>query len=523
MPGPDVELIRSDDGAWDDRLAAVADDIYHSAGYHRFTEASEGGEAFLAVISESRGARGVLWPYLLRPVGDIPDLGDAEGSDVDSVYGYPGPLAWGCEPGDAFMRKAADALVDAWREQGAVTAFTRFHPLLENVRWGADLPALGPGGSEPVLELGETVAIDLRQEDAAAVAAYSKTLRQEIASARRAGMASRLDEDWSALGIFAALYRATMIRTRAAATYFFSVDDFRALKEALGNELHLFVTEFDGKTAATGLFTEHRGIVQAHLVGTDDDFREWSPLKVLLDDVRRWAAQRNNDVLHLGGGRGGRDDSLLAFKRRFSPQSHRFSVGRWVLDTEAYARLTSTWRKTRDARSAGADASYFPAYRSPLDGDEVEFRLVTPQDRDRLADVFADIDNAFFRPHPFTADEARKLASYSGRDVYAILMNDHAAVAYGMLRGWDEGYETPSLGIAVRRTARGKGFGRRMMNHLHAEARRRGAEQVRLRVHPENVAARRLYESLGYIDAGEERGELVMVVDLRRLTSETQP
>jgi ribosomal protein S18 acetylase RimI-like enzyme len=185
--------------------------------------------------------------------------------------------------------------------------------------------------------------------------------------------------------------------------------------------------------------------------------------------------------------------------------------------------LTSAWKGTKDARSAGADPSYFPAYRSPPDGGEVEFRLVTSQDRDRLAEVFADIDNAFFRPHPFTEDEARKLASYSGRDVYAILMNDQAPVAYGLLRGWDEGYETPSLGVAVRRTARGKGFGRQMMNHLHSEARRRGADQIRLRVHPNNLAARRLYESLGYIDAGEERGEVVMVVDLQRLPSEAQP
>lgn len=374
MSGPNVELLRSDAPEWDARLAAVADDVYHSAGYHRFTEISEGCEAFLAVISASRGAKGLLWPYLLRPVRDVPGLADAEGTDVDSVYGYPGPLAWGCQPGDDFMRKAAGALVDVWREQGAVTAFTRFHPLLENVRWGVDVPTLGPGGSEPVRELGETVAIDLRREEAAAVAAYRKTLRQEIASARRAGMASRLDEDWSALDTFASLYRATMIRTRAAATYFFSVDDFRALKEALGDELQLFVTELDGRAAAAGLFTEHRGIVQAHLVGTDDEFREWSPLKVLLDDVRRWAAERNNDVLHLGGGRGGRDDSLLAFKRRFSPQSHRFSVGRWVLDTEAYARLTSAWREMNDARSPGADPSYFPAYRSPLGGGEVQFR-----------------------------------------------------------------------------------------------------------------------------------------------------
>jgi RimJ/RimL family protein N-acetyltransferase len=53
-----------------------------------------------------------------------------------------------------------------------------------------------------------------------------------------------------------------------------------------------------------------------------------------------------------------------------------------------------------------------------------------------------------------------------------------------------------------------------MMVALHAEARRRGADRVRLRVHPDNVRARRLYETLGYEYQGEDRGELAMVVSV---------
>ena len=37
---------------------------------------------------------------------------------------------------------------------------------------------------------------------------------------------------------------------------------------------------------------------------------------------------------------------------------------------------------------------------------------------------------------------------------------------------------------------------------------------MRLRVHPENLAARRPDDSLGYLQIGEERGEMVMVLDL---------
>ena len=145
---------------------------------------------------------------------------------------------------------------------------------------------------------------------------------------------------------------------------------------------------------------------------------------------------------------------------------------------------------------------------------KVEFRVVGPGDEAALAEVFSDIDETFFRPHPFTRDEAGRIANEAGRDTYSILVEDGRAVAYGMLRGWDEGYPFPSLGIAVRTSAQGRGLGRLMMAHLHAEAGSRGATVVRVRVHPDNVRARLLYESLGYVYAHEERGELVMLVDL---------
>ena len=53
-----------------------------------------------------------------------------------------------------------------------------------------------------------------------------------------------------------------------------------------------------------------------------------------------------------------------------------------------------------------------------------------------------------------------------------------------------------------------------MIESLHDVPRARGSSRVRLRVHRDNIVARRLYESLGYRYDGEERGELVMIVDL---------
>jgi ribosomal protein S18 acetylase RimI-like enzyme len=514
-----VEVLRSSDTLWDERLRSTTSDVYHRSGYHRHAEATDGGTAYLAVIRDGNRA-GLIWPYLVRPIAGVDELADRTGSDIDSVYGYPGPLAWGAAPGDEFVRHASEELVALWREQGGVTAFTRFHPILSNEQWAEQLGAGGPDGAPPIVQVGETVGIDLRQEGSSIVAGYRKTLRQEIARARRAGLSSRLDEDWSSLGIFTALYRDTMTRTRAAESYFYVEEDFRALKSELGEELHLFVTEADGRTAAAGLFTEHQGIVQAHLVGTDEAFRAWSPLKLLLDDVRSWASERGDHVFHLGGGRGGRDDSLMAFKRRFSALRFRFAVGRWVLDPVAYADLIAAHRtRTADAGWILADRAYFPSYRTPVTKEDAVFTIVTRETEAELAEIFSEIDDSFFRPHPFTREEARRIAGQAGRDVYALLMDGTEPIAYGMLRGWDEGYTTPSLGIAVRSRWRRRGYGRQMMEHLHSEARRRGAQHVRLRVHPQNVAARSLYESLGYVPIGEDRGELVMMVDLDRTGS----
>jgi ribosomal protein S18 acetylase RimI-like enzyme len=142
-------------------------------------------------------------------------------------------------------------------------------------------------------------------------------------------------------------------------------------------------------------------------------------------------------------------------------------------------------------------------------------RPVAPPDEAGLADLFASLDATHFHPHDLGPEGAAAIAGYTGRDVYLVL-GDERLVAYGMLRGWDEGYSVPSLGIAVRQDCYGRGYGRAMMVALHEAARDRGATKIRLRVHPENGRARSLYERLGYVDVGEERGERVMVLDLLR-------
>lgn len=137
--------------------------------------------------------------------------------------------------------------------------------------------------------------------------------------------------------------------------------------------------------------------------------------------------------------------------------------------------------------------------------------------REFLSALDANGDTEFFHPHGFSAEATRSIVELAseGIDEYWVGVDGNRIVAYGMLRGWREGYEVPSAGIAVCPTARGLGHSRAMMLHLHDVARARGASRVRLKVDLRNGSAIRLYESLGYVLSPHDENQFVGFRDLR--------
>ena len=365
----DLKLLTTASAEWDVWLSRVPHDFYHTAGYHRLAEASGEGRAFMAVYGDER--RFLVWPYLLRPVSACSGLEESHYTDVGSVYGYPGPLFHNADGGAEFLLSAWRALTENWRSQKAVAVFTRFHPILGNhlalnalqVQNGQShcCPRMG------VTPSGPTVSIDLTLSDDEVVRQYQKILRQEIRTGRRKGLTTEVDEHWQRRDGFIELYHSTMARNRASSLYFFSPRYFDQLRSDLAPHANLFVTRLGERIAAAGVFVEYAGILHAHLAGSNDELKGLSPLKTLLDDVRIWAQRRGNHSMHLGGGRAGKDDSLLAFKSRFSPRRHEFFIGRWVVDSTAYHDLCE--RRCAYARSANLvpeDEEFFPAYRTHL-------------------------------------------------------------------------------------------------------------------------------------------------------------
>lgn len=148
----------------------------------------------------------------------------------------------------------------------------------------------------------------------------------------------------------------------------------------------------------------------------------------------------------------------------------------------------------------------------------LEIRILSSEWTESLSIFFQTLKKSgyevFFHPHPLTAEEARRICHYTARDLYYVLIDGEDILGYAMLRGWDEGYTTPSLGIAIDPSSKGLGLGRLFMLFLHAAARRRGSKKIRVKVYADNFSAVKLYRSFGYEFQDQEKGQIVGFLNL---------
>lgn len=120
-------------------------------------------------------------------------------------------------------------------------------------------------------------------------------------------------------------------------------------------------------------------------------------------------------------------------------------------------------------------------------------------------------DSAYFSPHPYDDKTLDTITSDINKDLHVVLIEGETILGYGLLRGWNEGFAIPSLGIAISPKARGLGLATMLMQFLHTAARRKGATTVRLRVLKQNKKAHSLYLGLGYAFEHDTHNEQLLV------------
>lgn len=138
----------------------------------------------------------------------------------------------------------------------------------------------------------------------------------------------------------------------------------------------------------------------------------------------------------------------------------------------------------------------------------LDIRPLRASDEDGLGTFLERNDHAdvtrWFRPFAMNRESARRLVADLELERFCVALDGPDIIGLGMLRGWKEGYEVPSLGVVVDRRATARGVGRALCDWLLAEAARAGAPSVRLSVDRDNHVARALYLSLGFEPAQDD-------------------
>ena len=322
---------------WDPLLDRIGcSDAYLLRGYLDSACLLERGRPMLLHLAD--GGRDVVFAVILREI-------DGEPGRLDAItpYGYGGPVAAGPEPPvERFYE-----LYERWcRSAGVVSTFIRFHPLYANQ---LQAPAV-----VHVERLADTVAWSLDRELDLFAQLHPKH-RNKVRKARATGLEVSVQEAPASLAEFAALYDATMSRLGADEFYFFPPEYWTTL-EGLRDRIVLAEARFAGELAAAALCFATPPWLHYHVSGTSERGREAAAANLVLFEAACWGQKQGLEQFHLGGGAGGREDTLFHFKQRFFPAGRReAAVGKLVHDAEAYRALTGL----PEARLDG----YFPAYR----------------------------------------------------------------------------------------------------------------------------------------------------------------
>jgi hypothetical protein len=299
----------------------------------------------------------LLYPFLQSRIPRNEDAPHAENlQDIQSAYGYGGPVVNVAGEDPRFLQEAWRAF-SAWcAAQQIVSEFVRFHPLLDNVRWAPQ--------SMKTFQDRLTVPIMLQSyESAMRDTSYYRVHRQMLSKAERMGFSFHALPALSELSWFVPLYQETQDFLRAGSETRFGMDYFKALADGFGDRSWLGVVKQSDTVAAAALVLEGPAYLHSHLMGYRRDIPTAGMTNLLYHGISVAGASRGKAILHMGGGRTANEqDSLFRFKESLSPERAGFWLGTLCHDQLQYDALALEWENKNGPRPK----NYFQFYRLPV-------------------------------------------------------------------------------------------------------------------------------------------------------------
>jgi hypothetical protein len=321
---------------WDQVNSVFADlnlhDIYFDYRYASlYAHKNAHLEAFVF-----RDNKDLFWfPYLRRKI----ELTQFESYyDFESVYGYGGPLASTTKP--EFLGRAWRAFEMHAQESKLITGFIRFHPLLETERFANNGPV-------EVVQDRTTVRLRLDKTSDQVWKNYSRDNREKINKSKKAGVTVSIQTNLEALMSFSNFYIQRMGELRADDEYLFDETYFRGIADLDPSMYRVYLAFHEQKIIGGALILLSRRFAHYHLSATPKEFQKFGTNNRLRHEVIYDFLETDYEQIHFGGGRNtSADDSLLAFKKKFSSERAQYCVGSCILNSEVYHRVVESWRQS---------------------------------------------------------------------------------------------------------------------------------------------------------------------------------
>jgi len=117
----------------------------------------------------------------------------------------------------------------------------------------------------------------------------------------------------------------------------------------------------------------------------------------------------------------------------------------------------------------------------------------------------------YFIPFAFDRLTVSKVLSQAQKDRYYGIIVAGKIAGFFMLRGFDQGYKIPSYGVWIAPQHTGKGLAELTLKHAMAVCRANDINTLMLKVHPENIVAKGIYERNGFAAVGndEKNGNII--------------
>lgn len=328
-------------------------DIYYLSAYLKAFQIHGDGSPVLFFYEDKniRAMNAVMKRDIERDARFKGDIPPDTLYDLSTPYGYGGFLIEGNITADSLS--ALDEEYSSYcRENGIVSEFVRFHPVLCNA-WA-------------VMEiydsavLGNTITVDLSSREQIWNNLTSKN-RNMIRKAQKSGVRIFWGLNPELMDEFIPLYQKTMDKDSADAYYYFNKDFYESFFLEMKYHSLLFYAVYDGKIIAMSILLFLNQQLHYHLSASDADYRQLAPTNLLLYEAACWGCENGFHTFHLGGGVGSREDGLYAFKKSFNRNSGSvFTIGRKIFDEEQYHKLAEIRMKEDGFKE---NTAFFPVYR----------------------------------------------------------------------------------------------------------------------------------------------------------------